>query len=73
MENLVESTRLISMNEPSTALSLSINDPETDMEVRVDTKEIKVHKLVVKDCPFFAAIIDGNWIESRTSVVTLNG
>ena len=74
MEGLVVSTHLLSIDSSSLNLSsLGFNDENADLEVNVDTKVIKVHKSIVKECPYFAAIVDGNWVESQTSVVNLNG
>ena len=73
MEGLVEATQLLSIDNSENVFSPVFNSSDADLEVKVETKVIKVHKSVVKDCPYFAAIINGNWVESQTSVVTLNG
>jgi len=70
MDGLVESAQLLSIENLSRCV---FNSSDADLEVKVETKVIKVHKSIVKDCSYFAAIIDGNWVESQTSVVTLNG
>ena len=73
MEGLVEATQLLSIDNSENVFSPVFNSSDADLEVKVETKVIKVHKSVVKDCPYFSAIINGNWVESQTSVVTLNG
>ena len=73
MESLVELTQFLSIDNSSDVSSLTLNGNDADLEVKVETKVIKVHKSIVSGCPYFAAIVDGNWVESQTSSVTLNG
>ena len=46
---------------------------EGDLIVNSGDVSFKVHKSILKSCPYFAAIIDGEWQESRTSEITLQG
>jgi len=46
---------------------------ESDLIVKSGDISFKVHKNVLKSCPYFAAIIDGEWQESHRSEVTLQG
>ena len=44
-----------------------------DLVVRTGHKDYSVHKNVLRKCPYFAAIIDGDWQESHTSEINLQG
>ena len=42
-----------------------------DLTIRTDQDVIQVHKSVMMSCPSFAAAIQGDWLESRHSTITL--
>ena len=69
---LLESTRKLSISEKDANL-FSIDDEHSDLDVKTGERLIRAHKSVLRQCPYFAAMIDGNWIESQSSSVTLNG
>ena len=49
------------------------NGTECDLIVKSGDVSFKTHKNVLKSCPYFAAIINGEWQESHRSEVTLQG
>ena len=44
-----------------------------DLIVKVGDQEWKAHKSVLRSCPYFSAVIEGNWQESQSSIINLCG
>ena len=75
MDCVTESARKLSISdELNDGEELRVDDDLCDLDLKTGGDGLlRAHKSIVRRCPYFAAMIDGNWIESQTSVVTLNG
>lgn len=72
MDCLTSSTCNLAISEIVQKKSYEIDDDEADIVLKTSDGLLKAHKSVVRSCPYFAAIIDGSWIESQSSVITLD-
>lgn len=72
MDCLTGSTCNLTISEIVQKDSFEIDDDEADIVLKTNDGLLKAHKSVVRICPYFAAIIDGNWMESKSSVITLD-
>lgn len=50
-----------------------LDDDDTDLVIKTSDGTLRTHKSVVQSCAYFAAMINGNWLESQTSVINLDG
>lgn len=74
MECVTESFRDLHIPEQETEVgSFSVNDQHCDLDIQTNGGVVRAHKTVLRGYPYFAAMIDGNWVESQTSVIILNG
>lgn len=72
MDCLTSSTCNLAISEIVQKKSYEIDDDEADIVLKTSDGLLKAHKSVVRSCPYFAAVIDGSWIESQSSVITLD-
>lgn len=71
MDRLTASTFSLVISEQTTQPP-KIDDGDADLVVNASDGTLKVHKSVVKSCSYFAAMTDGNWLESQSSVINLD-
>lgn len=50
----------------------SVDDDNADIILKTTDGTLKAHKSIVRICPYFAAMIDGNWRESQSSIISLD-
>lgn len=72
MDPLTASTNSLIISEVTVNQSPEIDDDNADLVVNANDGTLKAHKSVVKCCSYFAAMIDGNWLESQSSVINLD-
>ncbi|KAI9555656.1 hypothetical protein GHT06_018171 [Daphnia sinensis] len=72
MDCLTNSACNLAISEIVQKASFDIDDDEADIVLKTSDGQLKAHKSVVRSCPYFAAIIDGSWIESQSAVITLD-
>jgi hypothetical protein len=68
MESLADSTCNLAIKE----VQASLDDEDADIILKTNDGTLKAHKFVLRGCPYFAAIVDGNWRESQASIITLD-
>ena len=72
MDCLVVSTCNLVIGEVDKPEIPKIDSENTDLVLKSSDGTLKAHKAVVRCCPYFVAIIDGNWLESQSSIITLD-
>ena len=73
MDCLTDSTSKLVIKEDDICGMPVIDDENADLILKTSNGTLKAHKEIVRCCPYFAVMIDGNWRESQSSVITLNG
>ncbi len=73
MDYLVASTSNLTINVVEGQEIHEIDSDHADLVLKTNDGTLKVHKSVVRCCPYFAAMTDGNWLESQSSIISLDG
>ena len=53
--------------------NISFDGLNGDIAINIGCEVLKAHKCVLIKCPYFLAAIEGDWIESKSSVISMNG
>lgn len=54
--------------------SCKLNDNSTDVSIYTgDGACIRAHKSILISCPYFSAMLQGDWIENQTSSIKITG
>lgn len=71
MDPLTASTVSLVISDVTENETPEIDDEKADLVVNASDGTLKAHKSIVKSCSYFAAMTDGNWLESQSSVINL--